>query len=137
MTDTKINIKFPLEKSPEGAFTTNTSTLDAVESDLKILLLTNYGDRLIHYDFGANLRALLFESGIEGSVMAGTDISSSLIGQRISDQINSAVEKWMPFVTIESMKITSTGNASEVELKIDFSIGTSAEVRTLLLISRA
>ena len=56
-----INVMFPMKKSSSGAFQTNITTFDAVRDDLKILLLTNHGERPIHYDFGANLRSAIFE----------------------------------------------------------------------------
>ena len=76
--------------------------------------MTNHGERVIHYDFGANLRPILFSQG--------TDLK-----QRISDAITSAVDKWMPFVSINSMVIeTSADNPTVspngVHIDIDFSV---------------
>jgi phage baseplate assembly protein W len=113
---TPINIKFPMRTSPKGAFDTNEDTLSAVADDLKILILTNHGERPIHYDFGANLRALLFEQ------------QTSDFKQRVGDQIRSAVEKWMPFVNILRLDVqdstTSTSlKTNEVHVEIEFSVG--------------
>jgi len=109
-----INYKFPFKKSVRGAFELNETTIDAVKDDLKILLLTNHGERLIHHDFGDNLKPLLFEPM--------TDIK-----ERIADSISSAVEKWMPFVNIKSMDIKDTRDDSsirdnEVRVKLFFSV---------------
>jgi phage baseplate assembly protein W len=56
-----INLKFPLRRSSAGAFETNVTTIAAVTDDLKILILTNFGERPMQYDFGANLRSVVFE----------------------------------------------------------------------------
>lgn len=110
-----INLKVPLRRSPRGAFATNDSTLEAVADDLKCLILTNHGERVIHYDFGANLRALIFEQGID-------------VKQQIADAITSAVEKWMPFVAIRDMQIILSDEDlsvpnNQVKVKISFFVG--------------
>jgi phage baseplate assembly protein W len=109
-----INIKFPLQRSPKGAFETNDSTIDAVADDLRILLLTNYGERPIHYDFGANLRELIFLQG-------------NSVGDSVRDAIIVAVEKWMPFVTLDDIQVfnsttDSTLSANVIRVKILFSV---------------
>lgn len=113
---TPINLQYPMRKSPEGAFATNSSTLDAVADNLKILILTNYGERPIHYDFGANLREVIFE-------MQGDDLRQS-----VKDHIVSAVERWMPFVNVLDVVVqdettTPTLRPNEVHVKIEFSVG--------------
>lgn len=110
-----INIRFPLRKSSRGAFATNESTIQAVADDLRILISTNHGERPIHFDFGANLRKIIFEQGPD-------------VKQQIVDAINSAVEKWMPFVILNDIQVTdnttnTTLRSNEVNVKIAFSVG--------------
>jgi len=110
-----INIRFPLRKSPKGAFETNQSTIQAVADDLRILILTNYGERPIHYDFGANLRRIIFEQGPD-------------VRQQISDAIVAAVDKWMPFVILQDVQVNDSSTSptvrpNEVNVKITFSVG--------------
>lgn len=96
-----INVKFPIKKSPNGAFEMNYTTIDAVATDLRILILTNHGERPCNYFYGANLRSLLFEP-------MGTDTK-----QKVADLIFSAVERWMPFVFINELDVLlSTEDAS-------------------------
>lgn len=108
-----LNLKFPLRKGFAGAFETNKTSLDAVRDDLKVLLLTNHGERLVHFDFGANLRPLLFEN------------MSQDFEVRIQDSIISATEKWLPFVIIKNIEVR-TGQEdlslglNETMLKISF-----------------
>lgn len=110
-----INLSFPLRKSSKGAFETNQSTLDAIRDDLRILLLTNHGERPIHYDFGANLRRLIFEQ-------------SPGVLQQAEDLISAAVEKWMPFVKLVEIKVENdTVNPglrpNELKINLKFSVG--------------
>jgi phage baseplate assembly protein W len=111
-----VNLKFPLKRGAAGAFETNDTTIDAVADDLRILLLTNHGERPIHYDFGANIRALLFEQqGPDFSIMA-------------EDNIVTAIDKWMPFVTVRSVTVQTSADTAqlktnEVHIKIEFLVG--------------
>jgi phage baseplate assembly protein W len=111
-----INLTFPLKKGAKGAFETNEDTLTAVADDLRILLITNYGERPIHYDFGANLRSVIFEFRGES------------LRQAIKDRIMSACEKWMPFCKILSIIIEDSTNKptlreNEISVSIEFTVG--------------
>lgn len=113
-----LNIAFPLKRSTFGAFKTNDTTLDAVRDDLRMLLITNWGERLINYDFGANLRSIIFEQ------------RGSETKQKIEDAINVAVEKWIPYVNILDMQIKDQNDDAglgdnEVKIKISFQVGQS------------
>lgn len=110
-----INIAYPLSYSPQGAFATNNTTIDAIADDLKILLKTNWGERPIQYDFGADLKRLVFEPSVS-------------IEQQVSDKIVGAVNKWMPFVTINNVSVSLTEQDPTIgfnnaKVKVDFSVG--------------
>lgn len=109
-----INIKFPLKRSSKGAFQTNDTTEDAIKDDLRMLLITNHGERLVHADYGANLIELVFEQGD--------------IAQRAEDLIIAAVERWMPFVKLEKIDIFNKDTddslgPNDLRIKLDFSVG--------------
>lgn len=110
-----LNIAFPLRKGTRGALQTNKLTRDAVRDDLKILILTNHGERLVHGDFGANLRGLIFEN------------MSDDLNAQIENAIVTAVAKWMPFVTVNNIDIKDYTRDSSlplnaIKLNISFSI---------------
>jgi len=84
-----IGIKTPLELvGGSTMFLCHTNISDQIEDNLRNLLLTNWGERLALYNFGANLRPLLTEftnkEDFETEAML---------------RINTAISKWMPFVT--------------------------------------
>lgn len=121
-----INFKFPLKKSSQGGFERNYTTLDAVASDMKLLLLTNHGERPIHYDFGANLRSVLFEP---------MD-SPGALRQIVKDLVLTAIEKWMPFVNIVEIIVDDpttleTLGRNEIHISIEFSVGNIDETQVL------
>ena len=73
----------------EGLFAMHTTLQDAIHDNFRNLLLTNHGERLVHYDLGANLRPLVVEftykDDFDGEEMI---------------RINTSVAKLMPFVTL-------------------------------------
>ena len=110
-----INLRFPLRPGSAGAFATNASTIDAVVDDLRILLLSNHGERPIHGDFGANLRSIIFEPG-------------PAVLQKAEDLVLSAIEKWMPFVQVTNIVVgDSTTDATlppnQLSIKLNFTVG--------------
>lgn len=85
-----IGIKTPLRLGEKtGIFDMHTSLLDQISDNLKNLLLTNNGERVAFYDFGANLRRLTTE------FEAQEDFDSAAM-----DSIRSAVGRWMPYVDL-------------------------------------
>lgn len=86
-----IGIKTPVEfgGNGEGLFAMHTNVQDAVHDNLRNLLLTNFGDRLVHYDFGADLRPLVADFS-----------SKDDFDEEAKIRINTAVAKWMPFISL-------------------------------------
>jgi phage baseplate assembly protein W len=101
-TKTPVGILTPLKLSTtDGLFVMSYSLADQVNDNLKNLLLTNWGERILLYYFGANLRPLLSELATD------QDFGTQAI-QRISD----AVSKWMPYIELNdfSVETINTGN---------------------------
>jgi len=97
--DDPVKINFnpatPLKLSTNKSdlFVMNTDLGDAIADNLKNLLLTNRGERIMEPDFGANLKSILTEfgtSGFEGEVMA---------------RIKTSVAKYLPYVILQQMKL--------------------------------
>lgn len=88
---TPFGIKTPMKiGTSEGIFAMNYSLEDQFSDNLRNLLLTNWGERLGLYQFGANLKPLTTE------FVSQEDFDTQAI-----ERIKSAVEKWMPFVDLE------------------------------------
>lgn len=97
-----IGIKTPLElDSGKELFALNYNIQDQVRDNLRNLLLTNHGERVCLYDFGANLRPLLAEY-----------VNKDDFDSEAMLRINTAVSKYMPFIT--PLEFDST-----IERKVD------------------
>lgn len=102
-TPTPFGIKTPLQLGfNEGLLAMNYSLEDQFADNLRNLLLTNWGERLGLYDFGANLKPLTTE------FVSQDDFDSEAI-----NRIRSAVSKWMPFVDLENFSSTVDRNENK------------------------
>ena len=64
MTEKFLGIPYPVERHAQGLFHAQ-GGIDQIKSDLLVLLLTNFGERTMLLDFGANLDKYIFEPNDE------------------------------------------------------------------------
>ena len=85
-----IGIKTPLELDPTGKelFVMHFKIKDQIKDNLKNLLLTNHGERVNQFNFGANLLPLTAEYSSKDDF----DTEAMI-------RINTAIAKFMPFIT--------------------------------------
>ena len=108
-----IGITLPLTFG-ENTFEQSYLTKDQVKSNIKNLLLTKRGERILQPEFGSGLQSLLFEQNVD-------DLEG-----RIEDTINESLEQWLPYVTAEQIDIESTNELRDnnrLNVSIDFRIG--------------
>jgi phage baseplate assembly protein W len=114
-TVTPYGIKTPLRLGNEQILETNNTLAEQVADNLRNLLLTNWGERLGLYRFGANLRPLTTE------LVSLDDFDSQAI-----DRIRAAVGSWMPYVQLEnfvsSVDRTINKNTAVIKLLITYSV---------------
>jgi phage baseplate assembly protein W len=96
-----IGFTLPFSKSSGsiGYFKTTEDELSAVGENLKSLILTNWGERPMHFNLGCNLREFLFENE-----------RSAQMKSAIGDRVMSQVAKWMPFVSVDELNIVFSGD---------------------------
>lgn len=107
-----IGIKTPIEISYNSGilFEMHDNILDQVKDNLKNLLLTNHGERLGSYDFGANLKELTFELGNE-------DFDSEAISR-----IRTACKKYMPYLNLLTFEPFNRKNVERGIAEVGFLI---------------
>ena len=110
-------IKTPLTlgSNGEGIFSMNFNIADQLADNLRNLLLTNWGERLGQYYFGANLRPLV------------TEFSSQVdFDNKAINRIKIAVERWLPFITLDTFESTidrlENKNTAVVKIKINYTV---------------
>lgn len=86
-----IGVKTPLEidESGRNIFSMHYSLKEQIADNLRNLILTNHGERLALYDFGANLRPLISEWS-----------NKEDFDKEVMRRISAAVGKYMSFVNL-------------------------------------
>ena len=122
-----ISVSLPLTyDNTDGPFRLNKTLKDVVKQNLKNLVLTSPGERVMIPDFGAGVRRLLFEPA--------TAETYSALRQRISTQIS----KFMPFVEIEELLLLNPEqdeslSPNAVRLVIRYNVGSINDSDTLII----
>ncbi|MHA1952191.1 MAG: GPW/gp25 family protein [Candidatus Thorarchaeota archaeon] len=98
-----FSFPFSITTGSLGYFNVTVDELSAIEADIKSLLLTNWGERVMHFDFGCNLREFLFEQR-----------NDSELKLRIADRITAQFDKWLPFVKVQELNILFSDERPEI-----------------------
>lgn len=114
---TPVGIKTPLRLGRDNIFEATYSLADQVHDNLRNLILTNWGERLGLYNFGANLRPLVTE------LVSQNDFDAQAI-----ERINAAVNRWMSYVSLETFESNtdhlSNTNTAIITITITYSVPT-------------
>jgi phage baseplate assembly protein W len=120
-----ISVALPFVYSDEdGPYRLNKTLLENVRQNLKNLILTSPGERIMIPEFGVGLRRFLFE-GI-----------SSQTYQQLDFKIREQVNKYMPFINIEQIDFFTTENndtlaPNEVNVQLVYNLGQVAATDVL------
>jgi phage baseplate assembly protein W len=88
------SVSLPLVYNKEdGPFALNKNMIDVVKQNLKTLILTDKGERIMLPNFGVGLRKFLFEN------------MSDTINVQIEQEIIEQVRRYMPFVNIRRVLV--------------------------------
>tara|TARA_R110002020_G_scaffold411804_1_gene621417 strand:- start:188 stop:583 length:396 start_codon:yes stop_codon:yes gene_type:complete len=110
-----LSPKFPLRLDyAGGAYALNKTYRDMVKQNLKNLLLTNPGERIMDMSFGAGLRTYFFEPMIANTY------------PQIAADIEEQVKKYMPFIQVDSIDFTagdeSAGTSNVLGVAVAYTI---------------
>ena len=109
--DVYIGLELPFARSRTGLFGLTETTLEQAGHNIKNLLLTAKGERVMQPDFGSGLRELLFEQYTED------------LTDRIREEIQEAMSIWLPYIVISSVNITQDEtNPNQTNVDLDFSL---------------
>jgi len=115
-TQNPIGIRTPVSFAPVGGsmFSMTYDISDQIKDNLRNLLATNSGERLLMSDLGANLRPLALEMTAED-----TDAEAAR-------RILAAVEKYMPYVELDafepSIEKSNNDNVILSKIRVTYSV---------------
>lgn len=94
------------------------TSYEAAKTNLRNLLLTAKGERIMQPEFGTGLHELIFEQ-------IGDDFEDRLV-----DTITESVNFWLPYINIDEINVELTDemkDKNQVGMDIKFSVGDNVE----------
>jgi phage baseplate assembly protein W len=113
---TPIGIKTPVAfgEGQQGLLAMHMTLVEQLQDNFKNLMLTNHGERLAFYDYGADLRPLVTEFS-----------SQENFDSEAMTRINTAVSKYMPFIQLEGFKsdidLSENGFIANAKIYVQYS----------------
>ena len=113
----KVGIDLPIRRDDgeQGWFASTSTTIEAVKNNIRNLLSTNQGERLMQPRIGINLREILFEQVNEENIVG------------IQNSILDTFKFWLPFVEVRNIELLTTNDdttihSNEIRIKILFNL---------------
>jgi phage baseplate assembly protein W len=116
--DYAIGITLPIQIG-NTAFNQSFTTKQQVSSNIKNLLLTKRGERLLQPNFGSGLQELLF------------DFNDDRLAVKIEEVITESITNWLPYVDIRQIDVTPSNenkDRNQVEISITFGVSNTPDL---------
>ena len=94
--DFAYGITLPVKNGNTGFFESAFSSYEQAKSNLKNLLLTKKGERVMQPNFGTGLSSLLFEQ------------MDDSFEEKLKETITNSVNFWLPYISIEEIDVNMT-----------------------------
>jgi len=91
-----LSPKLPIRRDKADGYALNKTHAEVILQNMKNIIFTNPGERIMIPDFGVGLMSFLHEQN---------DVS---VYSNVASRIKSQIKKWMPFVTISNIQIINS-----------------------------
>ena len=105
-TNVSIGIDLPIRRgnNKDGYFASTSTTIEAVKNNIRNLLNTSQGERLMQPSLGINLRKYLFNQMSEEMVAS------------VQNDILDVFQFWLPFVEVRDIKVSSVDSTLKISI---------------------
>ena len=114
--DTRVSVGLDLPVARQagdqgGYFATTKTTMDAIKNDIRLLLMTERGERLFQPFLGMNIRRFLFEQITDDTAI------------EIENDIVDTFQTWLPFVELRDINVDlGDQDRNKISINITFNI---------------
>lgn len=120
--DFAYGITLPVQRGNTGYFAQSFSSYEQAKANLKNLLMTKKGERIMQPNFGTGLHSLLFEP-MDGDFET-----------KLEQTITRNVNYWLPYINIEEIDIEMTDAMKDnhiAHMTIQFTVGNQIETQQI------
>jgi len=103
-------INSSIKSSTHGDFHLSYTTLEQAKSNLRNLVLTNRGERVMHPEFGCDIWSSMFEN-----------ITPSLL-DRMKKQIYKQANIWLSYINLLNVIVEKSNQENRINIKIKFAL---------------
>ena len=122
MSKSALGVTLPLQKGANGYFETTTDVATQLRSNLTNLLLTKKGQRMMQPTFGCDIHSVIFEPQTDNNV------------SNVKASIESAIRDWMPFIAVDSVKITRDTDHNRMLVRMVFHLITNQAITDSIIL---
>ena len=115
-------ITLPAKRGNTGYFEQAFTSFEQAKANLKNLLLTAKGERVMQPEFGTGLQSLLFEP------------MDDMFEDKLQDVITQTVSYWLPYINIEQIDVEMTDAMKDrhtAHMTIQFTVGNTIETQEI------
>jgi len=120
--DYAYGITLPVQRGSTGMFRQAFSSFEQAKANLKNLLMTSKGERILQPNFGTGLHSLLFEQADDN------------LAENIEKVITSSVSFWLPYINIDEIDVKMTDemkDQNKAEVSVKFTVGNQIDVQEI------
>ena len=119
--DVSLGLDLPFRERSGKLFELNYLSIDQAVTNLKNLILTAKGERVMHPNFGTNLRRYLFEPHFPQ------------LRETIGTEIEETIKFWLPYIRISDLSVTIPEAPAGSQAFVDRLHGISVQLTVGLL----
>lgn len=103
-----LGLDIPITSDNNTFFSLNYTTEDQTRANLKNLILTNKGERIMSPNYGTDLKKMIFEQAPQ---------------DKIEDNIRESIKTWLPYVNIEELIVSDSSlNEHLINISLKYSV---------------
>lgn len=126
----------PLDLDENSRFIMISDSLANIKQKLKMIILTNPGEKLMDPDFGIGIKRYLFEptSGIVQKNTTGNGFIITNLRSELLTKLKSQVYRYSPDITIQDLLLDITENIANITINYSY-LGYTTDTINLTLTS--
>ena len=120
--DFAYGITLPVQRGNTGYFNQAFSSFEQAKANLRNLLMTRKGERVMQPNFGTGLHELLFEQMTDEFEV------------KLEETITKNVNYWLPYITIQQIDVEMTDEMKDrhiAHMNIQFTVGNQIETQEI------
>jgi phage baseplate assembly protein W len=113
------SLKFPIDLDDKTSFIMNEDLVSNAKQNLKMIILTDKGERIMNPDFGVGLRRYLFENISNGNILKDGNLEK--LETKLFQDISKQVSRYATNITINDLKIEVLSE-NEINVKLYYTV---------------